>query len=195
MKPRKMRGRAGVTIVAVALTAAIAAGPAQAAKTVLTRGGIEFAPNQYIRDTLRFVPGKIIVRPNERVTWVDGDQAPDPHTITVVAKRNMPSTLEEVFECRICSLALAHLADPENPESSEIAALKVNVGKPGLNAQGDSLFLVPGGRISARVTASVGRTLHYLCAIHPWMQGSIRVTRTGTQPHTGHQGPSLTGRS
>ena len=193
MKGSKMHRRAAATIVAVALTAGVGVSSANAAKTVSTRGGIEFAPNQYIRDTLRFVPGKIFVRPNERVTWVDRDQAPDPHTITVVARRNMPTTLEEVFECRVCSLALAHLEDPENPESSDIARLKVNVGRPGLNTQGDSLFLVPGGRISARVTAPVGRTLHYLCAIHPWMQGSIRVTRTGTQPH--HTGPSLTGRS
>ncbi len=193
MKRTKTHRRAAATIVAVALAVGIAAGSAQAAKTVSTRGGFEFAPNQYIRDTLRFVPGKIAVRPGERVTWVDRDQAPDPHTITVVSRRNVPSTIEEVFECRVCSLALAHLEDPENPETSDIATLRVNVGKPGLNTQGDSLFLPPDGRISARVTARVGRTLHYLCAIHPWMQGSIRVTRTGTQPH--HQDPALTGRS
>jgi hypothetical protein len=27
-----------------------------------------------------------------------------------------------------------------------------------------------------QVTASAGTTLHYLCIIHPWMQGSIKVT-------------------
>jgi hypothetical protein len=27
-----------------------------------------------------------------------------------------------------------------------------------------------------QVTASAGATLHYLCIIHPWMQGSIKVT-------------------
>ncbi len=192
MKRSNNHRRAAVTIVVVALAAGIGAGSAQGAKTVFTRGGFEFEPNRYIRDTLRFVPGRITVRPNERVTWVDGDQAPDPHTITVVARRNMPTTLEQVFECRICSLALAHLEDPENPETSDLATLRVNRGGPGLDRQGDSLFLVPDGRISARVTARVGRTLRYLCAIHPWMQGSIRVTRTGRAPAP--TGPALTGR-
>ncbi len=192
MRVGKTHRRAAVTIVAVALVAGVGAGSAHAAKTVRTAGGFEFEPNRYIRDTLRFVPGRITVRPNERVTWVDRDQAPDPHTITIVARRNMPTTIEQVFECQICSLALAHLEDPENPESSDIATLRVNRGRPGLDRQGDSLFLVPDGRISARVTARAGRTLHYLCAIHPWMQGSIRVTRTGTSTPTG--GAALTGR-
>jgi len=58
-----------------------------------------------------------------------------------------------------------------------------------MNQQGDSLVLVPGSRISARITAAVGRTIHYVCAIHPWMQGSIKVTRTGAGT-----GAGLTGR-
>jgi hypothetical protein len=33
----------------------------------------------------------------------------------------------------------------------------------------------PGGTISAPVTAGAGTTLDYLCAIHPWMIGSIDV--------------------
>jgi hypothetical protein len=45
---------------------------------------------------------------------------------------------------------------------------------------GDSLLF--GGEldsqsISARVTAPAGTTLYYLCALHPWMQGSIKVRR------------------
>ena len=54
----------------------------------------------------------------------------------------------------------------------------VDVGAPGFNEPGDSLFFVaeePFNTISAQVTAPAGTTLKYLCAIHPWMQGTITV--------------------
>jgi hypothetical protein len=185
-----MRGRAGRRV-AAALAVSVAAGAlagGAGAANVRTVGGPEFSPNEYIRDTLRFAPGHIVVRRNARVTWIDRDEAPEPHTITIVNRRNMPGSVEELFECEICSLANAHLEDPENPES-DIARMRVNRGAPGLNQEGDSLVLAPGGRIAARVTAAVGRTISYLCAIHPWMQGTITVSRTGAAA-----GPGLTGR-
>ena len=51
----------------------------------------------------------------------------------------------------------------------------VDVGSPGFNEPGDSLFFGQGESISADVTAAPGTTLKYLCAIHPWMQGTITV--------------------
>ncbi len=171
---------------ALFLVAGATAGSAGAA-TVRTRGGPEFKPNEYVRDTLHFAPGRITVRPNARVTWIDRDRAPEPHTVTVVRRRERPDMLNELFQCRACQLANAHLVDPNDPNSG-VARVRVNVGAPGLNARGDSLFLAPGGRISARVTARVGSTLYYLCAIHPWMQGSIRVARSA------RRGATLTGR-
>ena len=190
MRRRKTHRRTAAVTAVVALAAGLGTGSAQAAKTVFTRGGDEFAPNEYVRSSLRFAPGTITVRPGERVTWVDRDQSQDPHTVTVVNARNMPNTIEEVFECEICALANAHLEDPNDP-SAGFATFRVNVGPPGLNTQGDSLLFLNGQRISARVNTRAGRTLHYLCAIHPWMQGSIRVTRAGSQAPTG---PALTGR-
>ena len=190
MARRKMHRRAVAVTAAVVVAAGLGSGSAHAAKTVLTRGGDEFAANQYIRSSLRFAPGTITVRPGERVTWVDRDQSQDPHTVTIVNARNVPDTIEEVFECRICALSGAHLEDPNDP-SAGIATFRVNVGPPGLNRQGDSLLFLNGQRISARVNTTAGRTLRYICAIHPWMQGAIRVTRTGSEASTG---PALTGR-
>ena len=161
----------GVAVVAVGAGAA----HAEAAKVVQVRGGDEFEPNRFVANTFRFAPGTITVRPRERVTWVDAGETPAPHTVTIVRKANLPDTLEEVFECEICAIALGHLENPENPEQSDIKTVRLNVGRPGLDRQGDSLFFPPKGRISARVTANAGRNLHYLCAIHPWMQGKIRV--------------------
>ena len=136
MRRRKTPRRTGAVTGVVALAAGPGAGSAHAAKTVLTRGGDEFAPNEYVRSSLRFAPGTITVRPGERVTWVDRDQSQDPHTVTIVNARNVPNTIEEVFECEICRLADAHLEDPNDP-SAGIATFRVNAGPPGLNTQGD----------------------------------------------------------
>jgi hypothetical protein len=51
----------------------------------------------------------------------------------------------------------------------------IDVGSPGLDAPGDSLLFFAGESISATISAPAGSTLFYLCAIHPWMQGSISV--------------------
>ena len=51
-----------------------------------------------------------------------------------------------------------------------------------MQSEGDSLILLPDAKIGVRVKARVGRRIHYFCAIHPWMQGTIRVTRTGRAP-------------
>jgi hypothetical protein len=48
-------------------------------------------------------------------------------------------------------------------------------GEFGLDGPGDSLFFAPGGKISATVTAPAGTRLRFVCAIHPWMQGRIKV--------------------
>ena len=190
--------RVAALMVASAATASLAAAPAEAAKTVTTRGGDEFKPNEYVRSSHRFAPGRIVVRPNERVTWVDRDFTRDPHTITVLTRRNVPNTLGELFNCQACALAFAHLENPNDP-NSPLARERVNVGKAGMNTQGDSLYMRNRGRVSARITAGVGRTLHYLCGIHPWMQGTIRVTRTGTRPQAaagvGGGGAGLAGRT
>ena len=192
------RTRLLVAVLVVAAAAGAAAGAADAAKTVRTVGGLTFQRNAFLGDSVHFTPTTIYVRPNELVTWVDRDRKPEPHTVTVVNRGERPSHANQVVNCRACALANAHLEDPNNP-NSPVVRNKVNVGRAGLNTRGDSLYLAPGRRISERVTATAGHTLYYLCAIHPWMQGVIRVTRTGVAPRT-HQatplrGAALTGRT
>ena len=72
-------------------------------------------------------------------------------------------------------------AGPHNP----ILHWVVNVRKPGLDAPGDSISIfenqdkgAPPGHasVAVRVSAPPGTTLHFLCGMHPWMQGAIVVT-------------------
>ena len=185
--------RRGATAGALVLAVSAVGVGSAAAAVVRTAGAPEVRRNEFIRDTVRFLPGSITVRSGELVTWRDRDRSPEPHTVTVVNRREQPRTAPQVFRCfggrGPCALANAHLADPNNPES-DIARTRVDVGPAGLNTRGDSLFLAPGRSISGRVTAAVGRTLYYFCAIHPWMQGSIRVTASGR----GGAGAALAGR-
>jgi plastocyanin len=154
---------------AVLAVALIANGAVAAPSAVRTTGAERVVPNAMVQATLRFTPGMIGATSGDEVTWTDDDAQAAPHTATIVAE--FPdSTLEAIFGCGAdtepCGEALAAHA---------VSGPVVDVGDPGFNEPGDSLFFGQGGTISADVTAAPGTTLKYLCAIHPWMQGTITV--------------------
>jgi plastocyanin len=180
IKPRLLLV-AGIPIVA-ALAAGIAAassGKGQAGGPIVhTPEQLLFVPNALSGTTMRFSPETIEVRSGGSVTFVDS-QRDEPHTITVVRRSELPRTAAETENCKVCRLALGHLKDPRHPETSPIKTYVLDTGKAGFDERGDSLLITPGGphkRGSVTVTAPAGTTLYYLCAIHPWMQGSIVVT-------------------
>jgi plastocyanin len=153
-----------VLLLALSIGVAAGAGPT----TVAVRGAERFVPNAMIQSTFRFSPGRISVTSGQEVTWVDEGQAAAPHTVTVVA--SLPATIEEVFGCEPCADALA----AHGLFGGEIVPV-VEAENAGLDSVGDSLLFLPGGSVSAVVSAPAGTTLLYLCALHPWMQGSISV--------------------
>jgi len=140
-------------------------------RAVRTTGDEKVVPNSMVQATLRFTPGMIKAASGGEVTWTHDDATTDPHTVTIVEE--FPgATLEEIFGCGApggpCAEALAaHMAGGFNPV--------VNVGAPGLDSPGDSLFLFDDQSVTATISAPSGSTLLYLCAIHPWMQGTIQV--------------------
>jgi plastocyanin len=133
-------------------------------------GDEEFVPNQLIESDFRFDPGMIRVRPGGEVRW--RNTTDDEHTVTIVAAEDVPQDFDEVFECRdpggVCRAALdAHF-------SSDPPVAVINVGAPGLDMPGDSI-LIEDDPVGAIISAPAGSVLHYICAIHPWMQGNIAV--------------------
>jgi hypothetical protein len=102
---------------------------------------------------------------------VDEDRATEePHTVTLIDETDLPTDVEEVFGCQA----------PGEPCGEALAAHfgggpMIDVGTPGLDAPGDSLLFFADGSISGMISAPAGSTLFYLCAIHPWMHGSIIV--------------------
>jgi plastocyanin len=165
------------------LVSALVAGPAlaQGTKTVETRGGEILNPSgQFVKINFRFQPKTISVASGSVVRWVDNDEdADEPHTVTIADQADLPSTIEQLEACyepgALCIETIA-AHDPGLDEQPPFNVV-VNVGGPGLDARGDSLLF--GGpfdqSVEAQVTAPAGSTLPYLCVIHPWMQGSIKV--------------------
>jgi plastocyanin len=175
---RKGPLRTSLIAVIAALVPALLAGPAlaQATKTVEVRGGDTLNPGQFIKNNFHFQPKNISVSSGSIVRWVDNDEdADDPHTVTIADQADLPQTIEEGDACFAPGGLCIQTLEAHDPGLDEVPPF--NVGGPGLDARGDSLLF--GGpfdqAVEAQVTAPAGTTLYYLCVIHPWMQGSIKV--------------------
>jgi hypothetical protein len=106
-----------------------------------------------------------------------------PHTFSLVTKGSLPKTPKARKTCftpgKIC-MGIAHwygLKGEENPKNPLVEA-----GKPGWDTmgtptkKGDSYFFgKKGASIDQKVTAKAGTTLYFMCAVHAFMQGSIKV--------------------
>ena len=167
----------GLTAVAAG---AVVAGPAtaQSGKStakVIIRGGPVVVPGKEIRDTQRFTPLSSTIAPGGTLTVVNAARSKDPHTISFVKRSQLPKTAAGMEKCSgpsgACGkLFVAHEASEDGPPAKPV----VDVGRTGIDQPGDSVVLM-GRTTKLKISAARGTTLHYLCAIHPWMQGTIKV--------------------
>jgi hypothetical protein len=132
------------------------------------------------KNTITAVKGTLRIGSGERLTFQQGPVVPDvfppdPHTLSIVNRGDVPRTIEEVLTCPACGPFFeAH--DPGNDQEPPFNYV-VNVGPPGLDQPGDSLLIDAEQPVTrARVTAAPGTTLQFICVIHPWMQGKLKVT-------------------
>ena len=155
---------------ASAMPAASAANSRPPAKQKLAIvGRSEFKINQRAFDNQRFSRSSFAIRSGGVVTLVDRAKTEDPHTISLVTRSRLPKT----FDCEVCGeIFAAHGAGGENGGPANPV---VDVGGPGYDQPGDSTFIAPHGKVSFEVTAPAGTNLFFVCAIHPWMQGRIKV--------------------
>lgn len=164
----------GLLIVAggavLALVVSSGAGSAVSEKTVETKGKLSFQENVFVRSSQRFSPGRITIESGGTVTFLHNDDTPDPHTVTISLEENLPDTPDEALSCEPCP----QVGDAHFPADGPPAAV-VEAGAPGLDSPGDSLLFFEDEEISATVSAPSGTTLYYVCIIHGWMQGEIRV--------------------
>ena len=184
MKRRKAK-RLGLAGLAVLIASAVAvpamAQPSASARVkVSTIGGVRFKANRFIKDGMRFNKDTVVARRGDRL--VISDRTEQPHTLSVVRRKQLPRKIRQIdgcFENGPCgALAVAHGAiNPDTGEEQDPTTPLVNVGREGFNKPGDSVLIPPGGRTAVGISGS--NDMYYLCAIHPWMQGKIDVRRAG----------------
>ncbi len=108
-----------------------------------------------------------------------------PHTFSLVTKGSLPKTPRQRQLCftphHICkAIADWHGVKGEGPPTKNPA----KAGEEGwdtmgnLTKEGDTWFTgsKPRTSIVQKVTAAAGTRIYFMCAIHPWMQGSFEVT-------------------
>jgi plastocyanin len=167
--------------VPAALRAATACGA-----TVKVPEQTTFKINQYVQDSMRFVPGTVTIKSGCMLTFKFATPGQsDPHTLSIVNQAQLPKTIAQIENCKICQqIGAKHVKNPTQPPGPKNPVLHwiVNVGKPGLDAPGDSIAILeapgapPGHKsVTVPVSAPAGTTLYFLCAVHPWMQGKIIV--------------------
>jgi plastocyanin len=170
-----------IIVMAIAMVATVSRGVANAdgGKKVDVKGLETFEANSLFLSNLRFTPENIKVDKGDKVTWSDVALTPVPHTITIVEAADLPSNFAEAYICnwdkRILGFDGPCLQFVDAHGGIPPTTPVVEVGRKGLDAPGDSIFLPQTSSVSAQITAAPGSVLHYICIIHPWMQGSITV--------------------
>jgi plastocyanin len=169
---RRLAVLAALSLAALALTTTASGATS---KIVRTQGNETFVPNSKVMATLKFTPGHLVVRSGDTLTLQHSDKSDEPHTLSIVNADEVPSTAEQVFGCgepgTVCD-EVFHLF-PQEPTTATFAN-GPGTG-PGIDGRLDTLVVFPGESISEPVTAPAGTTLSFICAIHPWMQGTIDV--------------------
>jgi len=110
-----------------------------------------------------------------------------PHTFSLVTKGSLPKTRKAENSCftpkKICfAIAKWH---GFNPKTEKISVNLAKAGPAGWSTmgdtsgkKGDSWFTgekKKGTHVTQQVTAAAGTTLYFMCAVHPEMQGEVKV--------------------
>ena len=188
MKSRLMVAFA--TVAVLGLSAAGVAGTAGAAakkrkNEIRIVGCTTVKPGKYLKVDLRFTPLNTTVKSGSTVKLLNRGRDPEPHTISFIQKKYLPKAFETPVDAK---LREAHQVDPENEEAPP-GALVVDNGQPvpeggtlvvdtmfTPDVAGDSAFIAPDQKsFSFKVTAKKGSRLYFYCAVHPWMQGKLKV--------------------
>jgi len=187
MRRRKLIAAAIVAAAAAATVAVLvpAAGSAPRASAVTVKVmdlGTKYTINRSATDTMYFAPAVISIPSGQTLTFeYGGKPSSEPHTMTIVPQEALPRTSAQIDNCTVCErYASGHLKNPKAPPgpTNDIAHWTLNTGGAGFDGPGDSIAIEgPQHRsITVQVSAPAGTVLHFICAVHPWMQGTIKVT-------------------
>ena len=106
-----------------------------------------------------------------------------PHTFSLVTKGSLPKTRKARQRCFTPKHICMSIARWHGFKRDKVTINPAEAGLEGwdtmgnLKKKGDSWFTGEKHRTSftQKVTAAAGTTITFMCAVHPWMQGSIEV--------------------
>ena len=170
--------------VAVTLAALVSSSDASARGIVDDAQEIEITEND--RGFPKFDVGDGEIAHGGVMTVVNNTDVRDigPHTISLVPAKLIPRTTDEKRSCfgkgRICrAIADWHGAKGNKPP----AEVDVEAGEKGWDTQGDlkqvgdSYFTAEEGEEYDRVVSRpANKSIHFICAVHPGMNGKVKVT-------------------
>jgi len=183
MRNRKIAaGAAGLALIAAGGAAAVSASGADTAAAPTTavvkqKAGTAFKPNRWVKDKLRFNKDVYTVQSGGTLRVVNTQANEGPHTVSIVKKKDLPTS----FNCPVCNkLGEAHGADPNGSKPAKFDFVENGEGQKDpadFNKPGDSGLTGDnkGDEFEVQVTAPPGKTLHFMCIVHPWMQAKLKV--------------------
>jgi plastocyanin len=141
--------------------------------TVTMKSPVKFKRNKFIQDGSRFLPGTVLIRSGGTLTLKN--KSDQPHTFSIVTKKDQPRNLRQLGNCdtpngACTKIGVAHQIDQDGNVTKPI----VDVGAAGIDQVGDSIALNPKQTQKVNLSAKKG-TLYFLCAIHAWMSGELKV--------------------
>lgn len=165
----------------VALAAKGSAAPSKV--TIKVSQKLKVKPNRYIQDGLRWDKDVYKVRSGGTLHVVNTAASEGPHTVSIVKKSQLPRTVSQVNNCKVCQTVGTELGFDPNDQNAppKFQYVENGVGSatpPNVDRPGDTGLTGPGKKgesIDMKVTAKKGTTLYFMCAIHPWMEAKIIV--------------------
>jgi hypothetical protein len=178
-------GVAGLAVAVGGTGVAVAANSAAAPKkvTVKEKYTLKMKPNRYIQDGMRWDKDVYTVRTGGTLTVLGNKLQEGPHSLSVVKKSQLPRNAKQAFNCKVCnSLGEAHGVDPNSEGPPKFQFVDNGTGQstaPDLDKPGDSALvgLKKGEKVKMKVTAKAGKTLDFVCILHPWMQARVKVVK------------------
>ncbi len=178
----------GLTVATVtgALALGLAGGGAASAEDAGTAGEPATITMNFKRGKFSFSGAKqVTAGENLRIRNSTNPRSGGPHTFTLVKRSLLPKSQKARKRCGmfagVCGdVARAHQV---NPKTFKVGRPLFKAGKPGWNkvftakSAGDTWYSeTVNETFSQRVSASAaGKSLSYLCVVHPEMQGQIKV--------------------
>lgn len=170
-----------------ALTVVCAGSGAASASTSHKSGATVITMNRDGKDLFFEGPATVAAGTQLKIKNKTNPRQIGPHTFSLVHEKDRPTSDSEIKRCEkklelICGEVVFgwHEADPQ---TFELGANPVEVGKNGWDKEGsfkhkgDSwVTMAKGESFSQKVTAEPGKVLHFMCVVHPFMQGEITVT-------------------